>query len=366
MNVQTIPRSAVDGYLKLLRVPANAVVGVLGTRNGGTDTPAGTIALDRFEARLRSIAGRTLRDDELVRDAERRRLAADERERAEHACGPRRDRRSELAEARLSEREKKAEQQRRQAARRAAERKKRAGAAASGGEPPDRRSRVAAPAREREGQRPRKEEAIEDRSKRARLRQLDDEADALAASRPRTPRACKPRRPPWGGRRVARRRRSRCPGGPPARPARRPAQGPALRREKSGRRRGSGAAPLRFPAAATAAASHRRRRETEQDLRLPDPKSPCHQAYVAGHASSQPPPIAEPLSAATNTAPLRFIAIRTSWKRSSATSPAAGVRSSARSSRARGAGRRRPAAIHARAPVHHGPLRAPASSSPTS
>ena len=73
MSLRTMSRSAVSGYVKLLRLPLDAAVG-LRTRNGTKDRSGGTIALDRVEARLRSIAGRTLRDNELVRDAARRKL----------------------------------------------------------------------------------------------------------------------------------------------------------------------------------------------------------------------------------------------------------------------------------------------------
>ena len=55
-------------------------------------------------------------------------------------------------------------------------------------------------------------------------------------------------------------------------------------------------------------------------------------------ASSQPPPIAEPLIAATNTAPARLKRSSTSPKRSAASRPAAGVRASASDPRAGAAG----------------------------
>ncbi len=81
MSMRTISRSAVGGYIKLLRLPLDAAVG-LRTRNGRHGVAGATIKLDRMEAGLRRMAGKTLGDEELVRDAERRRLAADERERA--------------------------------------------------------------------------------------------------------------------------------------------------------------------------------------------------------------------------------------------------------------------------------------------
>ena len=180
MSARAISRSAVGGYIKMLRLPFDAAVG-LRTRNGRKDLSGAAITLDRFEARLRSIAGHTLRDDELVQDAERRRLAADERERAGDMRAEA-QRRSDHGEERLSEREKKADQQRRHAARLAADRKKRA---EQQREAESRRIAGLETRRRRANQKTtaRKAEEIEDRSKRARLQQLDQEADALAKKR---------------------------------------------------------------------------------------------------------------------------------------------------------------------------------------
>ena len=84
-------------------------------------------------------------------------------------------------------------------------------------------------------------------------------------------------------------------------------------------------------------------------------------------ASSQPPPIAEPLRAAMKTAPARFMRSSISWKRSSDTTPAADERSSARSM---GAARRSVPIVRTEARIPRtpiaGPERAPSSSSPTS
>ena len=177
MSLRTISRSAVGGYVKLVRAPLDVAVR-LRPRNRGNDHAPGTIALDRFEARLRSIAGRTLGDEELVRDADRRRLAADERERAGRLRAEA-HRRSEFAAGRLSEKEEQAGQQRRRAAQRAAERKQQAGTRRQA----ETRRIADVEARRRRANKNeavRKEAAIDDRSKRARLQQLDREADALA------------------------------------------------------------------------------------------------------------------------------------------------------------------------------------------
>ena len=73
MNVQTIPRTALDGYLKLLRVPANAVVGALGARSKNGGTAAAGLVLDRADAAVRDAVGRVLNDPQLQDDARRRR-----------------------------------------------------------------------------------------------------------------------------------------------------------------------------------------------------------------------------------------------------------------------------------------------------
>jgi colicin import membrane protein len=176
MNLRTISRSAVGGYLKLLRLPWDAAFAA--RTSTGENHSGGTLALDRFEARLRGIAGRALRDDELVRDAERRRLAADERARAGRLRAAAQSR-SEHADERFADRVKEAQQQRRQAAGQAAGRKK---TAEQRRQAESRRIAAVESRRRRANERTAaaKQEAIEHRSKRARLQQLDEEADALA------------------------------------------------------------------------------------------------------------------------------------------------------------------------------------------
>lgn len=179
MSLRTISRSAVGGYVKLLRLPFDGAAR-LRPRNEEDGPSRGTLALDRFEATFRRVAGGMLGDDELVQDATRRRVAVDERQRA-FRLRAEAGRRTDLAEERLSANEEKAEQQRRQASQRAAERKRQA---------EKRRQSESGRIAEDEARRRRanenaaaqRAEAIEDRSKRSQLRQLDREADALAKS----------------------------------------------------------------------------------------------------------------------------------------------------------------------------------------
>src|SRR4051812_3858781 len=78
--LRQISRAAVGGYVKAVRLPLDTAARVAGRGNGRTSGI--TLALDRAEATARDVAGRALGDAELRHDAGRRRLAADERERA--------------------------------------------------------------------------------------------------------------------------------------------------------------------------------------------------------------------------------------------------------------------------------------------
>jgi hypothetical protein len=81
MTTRDIPRAAVESYLRILRWPVDTAVGMLPGDDIGV-RPAAQLTVDRADATLRDLAGRVLLDDELRADATRRRVAADERERA--------------------------------------------------------------------------------------------------------------------------------------------------------------------------------------------------------------------------------------------------------------------------------------------
>src|SRR3954470_5050196 len=74
MNLRTIPRAAVGGYIKALRWPVERA---LCPRRG-----AASLTVDRAEAAAREVAGTALADDELKAEARARRSAADKREQA--------------------------------------------------------------------------------------------------------------------------------------------------------------------------------------------------------------------------------------------------------------------------------------------
>ena len=76
--LQTIPKAAVEGAIKIARLPADALVGVAPETR---ITSAIGTAVDRADARVRSAAGNALRDTELQREAGLLRSAVDERRR---------------------------------------------------------------------------------------------------------------------------------------------------------------------------------------------------------------------------------------------------------------------------------------------
>jgi flagellar biosynthesis GTPase FlhF len=80
MGIRSISRGAVDGAVKLTRLPVD--IGMTLIPGDGGARPAAKITIDRLDAALRDAAGVVLLDSELRDDAKRRRVAADERARA--------------------------------------------------------------------------------------------------------------------------------------------------------------------------------------------------------------------------------------------------------------------------------------------
>jgi hypothetical protein len=113
MNARAIPRSAVQTYLKLVRLPLDGAISLLpGNRTGAK--PAARLALDRVDATVRAGLASVLSDPVLHEDAEQRREAAEQREHGlrlrAQAAG-----KTEQADAQLEARQQKATQQRAQA-----------------------------------------------------------------------------------------------------------------------------------------------------------------------------------------------------------------------------------------------------------
>jgi flagellar biosynthesis GTPase FlhF len=118
MSIRSIPRGAVDGAVKLARLPLDAAISLL-PGNGKGARPAASIAVDRWDATLREIAGYALFDEQLREEATRRRVAADERARALRLRSAA-EARSAAADDRLADRVEQAEERRAAAEERAA------------------------------------------------------------------------------------------------------------------------------------------------------------------------------------------------------------------------------------------------------
>src|SRR4051795_13348267 len=115
MNLRSIPRAAVGGYIKAVRWPLDRTARLL--RNDG-DKSGAELAVDRADAAARGAAGTVLGDQELTEQAQRRATAADQRERAQTLRGAARAR-EESAQEELEQRRDQAEQRKQQAEERA-------------------------------------------------------------------------------------------------------------------------------------------------------------------------------------------------------------------------------------------------------
>src|SRR5919199_1894694 len=125
MNLRSIPRTAVGGYIKAVRWPIDRTTRLL-RRDG--DKSGAELAVDRADAAARGAAGTVLGDEELKQDASRRTKAADERERAQALSGAARARAEQAEEDReaKAKRARQAEQRRKRAAEKAAAERKEA------------------------------------------------------------------------------------------------------------------------------------------------------------------------------------------------------------------------------------------------
>src|SRR2546423_11246336 len=115
MTLLTIPRMAIGGYLKLIRLPLD---GMLALTGGGDSAAAVKLAIDRVEATVRGAVGSMLGDDALKADGRRRGEASVERERALRLRAEA-ERRSQRADARIAEEETEADRRRARAAQQA-------------------------------------------------------------------------------------------------------------------------------------------------------------------------------------------------------------------------------------------------------
>jgi hypothetical protein len=175
MEVRSLGRVAVDRWLRIARMPLDAATHLLPQDRGPRNVAM--LAIDRVDANVRAAAANLLNDDALRDEAIRRRAAADERQRA-ITLRARADEATREADALLSENLDKSAQLRQEAERQAARERQ---TLASETEQRERQVEQAAVAQARAA-----DEALEERlaandvkSKRERLKVLDEQAAAL-------------------------------------------------------------------------------------------------------------------------------------------------------------------------------------------
>ena len=71
MNARAVPRTAVQSYLKLVRLPLDGAISFL-PGNGTGARPAARLALDRADATLRAVIATILRDPVIREEAQPR------------------------------------------------------------------------------------------------------------------------------------------------------------------------------------------------------------------------------------------------------------------------------------------------------
>jgi colicin import membrane protein len=122
MDALTLPRTGIDLWLRAVRLPLTGVEAVV-HRDGDAQWPP-SVAFEGFEAAVREHAGRFLRDERLLQQAQLQRAEVAQRRRAlEHQEEAVRT--AEAADERFSNEKQAAEEQRQRAEREAAQRKAR-------------------------------------------------------------------------------------------------------------------------------------------------------------------------------------------------------------------------------------------------
>jgi hypothetical protein len=176
MQTRAIGHRAIDGWLKLVRLPVDTFARLLPNGQTGPRDSA-MLMVDRADATMRGAIGGLLGDDALQQDAHLRRVTADERERAMELRAEA-EAKTRQADARLRARQDKAAQQRAKAEQVAEKRlndvsEKRA----------DRQRRLKKTATKQEQaverDRQKKRTAADKRARRQRLDVLDGQAKAL-------------------------------------------------------------------------------------------------------------------------------------------------------------------------------------------
>jgi hypothetical protein len=171
--IRDITRTAIGGYVKLLRLPLDTALRVAGR---GKSSGAGQ-AVDHVDATAREVAGAVTGDEELKEQGRRKHKAAEQRGRAADLKAAAEAKRQE-ADQDLDEGRERAQQRRKQAGQRAQERRQKAAQQTtkqkqSAKQSEQRRKAATAKATAKA------QEAIDDRARDARLEQLDRQERAL-------------------------------------------------------------------------------------------------------------------------------------------------------------------------------------------
>jgi hypothetical protein len=177
-GAQTMGRTLINGWLKVVRIPVDVAVNVLPGGQRGLRASA-TSVVERADASVREHLGGLLRDEELRADGRRRQIAAHERRRAAELRLAAEEQTAEV-ETRAAEQVAEAEEQR-QRARQTAEAEE-AAVARRRQEREATQAKAAATAEQAvDDARRAEEETASKAAKRQRLAVLDDQADALSS-----------------------------------------------------------------------------------------------------------------------------------------------------------------------------------------
>src|SRR4051794_12439336 len=173
MELLAIPRTVVSTSLKIVRLPLEQALKLATGSNGAAEENSVRATADRAAAAAREVAGKATQDDQLQQTATRQRRAADQRDEAAT-----RKRQADERKRQADERKQQAEQKRSQASRRAQQERS---AAEEQRRTRERRAAEVANKRETEAREAAQatQAQVAAREQRARLEQLDSEADAI-------------------------------------------------------------------------------------------------------------------------------------------------------------------------------------------
>jgi hypothetical protein len=173
MDLLAIPRTVVSTSLKIVSLPLEQALKLATGSNGAAEENSVRATADRADAAAREVAGKATQDDQLQQTATRQRRAADQRDEAAT-----RKRQADERKRQADERKQQAEQKRSQASRRAQQERS---AAEEQRRTRERRAAEVANKRETEAREAAQatQAQVAAREQRARLEQLDSEADAI-------------------------------------------------------------------------------------------------------------------------------------------------------------------------------------------